>query len=461
MSITALVWLCIIGGLAVLAVVRASYGAALYLVTFFMFPSFWWWGQDLPDLRWNLLAGVVLVIAAAIGKLRADPDAPPARESMILIAIAAAMLINAGLVHLIMAPNASISLEGLTLYAKFVLLFVLFQAVVQSPRDMRILIWAMALGAAYIGYEVTINDRGSLTGSRLEGIGAAGVGNANQLASLMVAVLPLVGALFFIGNKWEKVLAAVAAGFILNVVILCNSRGAFLSLILAAAVFLLVSTGRARKTALRALALGGVAALLLLGDPDIVNRFMTTFSSAEERDSSASQRIDFWKAGFRMIADHPLGAGGFAFSKVYSGRYLKAVGVDLESRAVHNGFINEMSEWGVQGLLLHLCFIGFALLIARRAVQHQGRHGEPAHGVLGAAVVAATAGFLGTCMFGDFMDEEWGYWLVALMAGYSRVCAADAAHERTSSLQQQPLASPRAGAQVRLRDVAVPVTRGR
>ena len=149
MSATALLWLCTVAGLAVLSFKRPAYAAALYLATFFMFPSSWWWGQDLPDLRWNLSAGVVLLLSAVVGKMQ--PDGPPAKDSAALSMLAMVMLGNAVIVHLLMAPNPAVSLESLTLYGKFVLLFFLFRMSIRDDRDIGIVIWAMALGAAYIG----------------------------------------------------------------------------------------------------------------------------------------------------------------------------------------------------------------------------------------------------------------------------------------------------------------------
>jgi len=414
-----LAWLGAAALLVMLSMIRPVFGASLYFLTFFLFPASWWWGKELPDLRWNLYAGVLFLAAVMLGTMRQAPARADTSRSLGLLAIL--ILANATFVHLIFAADTAISLEAYILLAKFVLLFFLLRMAVKTPTDLRIVLWAMALGAAYIGYEVTINDRGSLTGSRLEGIGAAGVQNANQLASLMVAVLPLVGALFFLGRRWEKVGAAILAGFVLNVLILCNSRGAFLSTIAAGIVFFLVCGGPGRKQAVRALGLAALATFLLLGDPDITNRFLTTFSSAEERDSSADNRLLFWRAGLNMVADHPFGAGGGGFAKVYSGRYLTSIGINVQSRAVHNGFINEMCEWGIQGLALKLLFVLVAVTQTRRALKLQSYRGDPVQALLGACFIGALAGFLGTCLFGDYMDEEWGFWLVALMSAYSRM----------------------------------------
>ena len=106
--------------------------------------------------------------------------------------LAVIILANATLVHL-MSPDLVISAEHYTLLTKFVCLFFLIYLGVKSETDLKIALWTLLLGAAYIGYEVTINERGNLTGGRLEGVGAAGVQTSNELAALLVTLLPLLG----------------------------------------------------------------------------------------------------------------------------------------------------------------------------------------------------------------------------------------------------------------------------
>jgi O-antigen ligase len=271
----------------------------------------------------------------------------------------------------------------------------------------------MAIGAAYIGWEVTVNDRGSLSGARLEGIGAAGVANANQLASLMATILPLTGGLFLTGNRLEKVGAVIVAPLILNVLLLCNSRGAFLASIAGGITFLFAARGPARAKAKQGLVLGAAAIFLLLGDPAIVERFSSIFVSAEERDNSASSRLVLWAEGFDMISDNPLGAGGDAYANYGE-----------DSRPVHNGYITEAADWGVQGFALRMLFLASALAVGWRTTRSRMRLQDGDAVVLGACLLTAATAYLGPCAFGDFIDEEWGFWTVGLLVAYWRLYGA-------------------------------------
>src|SRR5690606_33608939 len=114
----------------------------------------------------------------------------------------------------------------------------------------------------------------------------------------------------------------------------------------------------------------GLALYLLLGDPKILERFATTFVGAEERDRSAASRIEFWTAGVLMLRDYPLGAGGGSFKYVHGNKYLAEAGSDQQSRSIHNGYLTEATDWGIQGLVLKLLFITAALRMAYRTMQH-------------------------------------------------------------------------------------------
>lgn len=434
MSVSAIAWYVVLFALLFLSFKRPVYGLSLYFFTFFLHPVVWWWGDEVLDLRWNLIAACVLLVAIAYQKLvvghserpdstaggsagAGETDATSQSRPGAPLLLAVAILANASLVHIFSADMA-ISLETYTLLAKFVLLFALVYAAVRTESDVRVVLWTLLLCGAYLGYEVTVNERGELTGGRLEGVGAAGVQNANQLASLLVTLLPLLGCLFFLTRFYGKLIVVPAIGLVVNVVLLCNSRGAFLAAILSAVVFLSVAPAAARKQALAGLLLACVATFVLLGDARIIERFMTTFT-AEERDSSSASRLVFWAAGLRAIADYPLGSGGEAFSTYHSASYLDEGALGTEqgrNRAVHNGFLNEAIDWGVQGLALQLVLIGSLMLQVRRRLPKEGDRGTA---LFGAALLASTVAFLSTSVFGSYLDDEWGYWLCALMLGFT------------------------------------------
>jgi len=417
MSLMALAWAALAAVLLLLSLKRPAYAVAFYMMTFFAAPHLWWWGSDLPALRYSFLSGFAVIGAVLFQRALAGDETGQRFGRVHKAAIA--MAVNATFVHFLIGSTPSVSISNYIELLKYVLLFFLMCAAIRTKGDLRIVIMAIAIGAGYIGYEATINERGTFTGGRLEGIGAPAADTANSLASVLLLALPLVGSLVVQSNWRNKITAAVAAPLVLNVVLLCNSRGAFLGLIAAGASVLVMSRGATRKQAFKALALGGVTLYLLLGDPKILERFSTTFVGSEERDASAAGRLEFWEAGLRMLQDYPLGDGGGSFKWVRGKQYLAEVtGRDVVERSLHNGYLTEATEWGIQGLLFRLIFIGGACAYAYRANVACRKAGLANDALMGICFIAALISFLVATIFGSFMSNEWSYWIIALLVRY-------------------------------------------
>ena len=418
MSLTALAWVLIALTLLVMSFRRPVWAVALYMQTFFAAPQLWWWGRDLPQLRYALWAGILLLFVV-VAQSQSRGDGHPRMGSHTAAVI---MAVNATFVHLLLAVNRSISLDTYVELLKYSLLFYLLHLSIKDRKDFRVALLTLAVGGLYIGWEITINERGDLSGSRLEGVGAPGADTANGLASIMLTILPLVGSLFVQSTWKHKLLAIVSAPLILNVLLLCNSRGAFLGLVAAGFAFIILARGANRKLALKTMALGAVALFLLLGDPRILERFSTTFVGSEERDQSAASRVMFWRAGLLMLADRPLGAGGGAFKYVLGKSYQETlVGDNAEARSLHNGYLTEATDWGVQGAAAKLAFVGLAFLAVYRTIERCRKENRPNDALMGLAIMASATGLLITCMFGSYLASEWTFWLVALGVRYSQI----------------------------------------
>jgi hypothetical protein len=421
MSLTALVWALLAVGQFAMCFSRPVWAIGLYMQTFFAAPHLWWWGDEIPSARYSLWSGVVLLVAALVHRSEVSDEDRKRRKLVNFAALG--MLVNASFVHYVLASRPDISIDNYVEFLKFVLLFFLMRSVIHERKDFRLALISIAVGAAYIGWEVTINERGDFSGSRLEGVGAPGAETANGLAQLMLVTLPLVGSLILNRSVIAKAAALGASPLVLNVLLLCNSRGAFLGLAGAAGSFLMVARGGTRKKAFQTLALGSVTLFLLLGDPKILDRFSTTFVGSEARDRSAASRLDFWKAGLIMLSDYPLGEGGNAFKLVHGSKYLgEATGAaNPDSRSLHNGYLTEATDWGIQGLILKLLFMGGALLVTYRALERARLDGRAEDSLIGICVFVAGAGGMIHCMFGSFLANEYMYWLAAILVRYSEL----------------------------------------
>lgn len=425
MNLTLLLFLIGVLTCALLAFRRPSWGVALYMLTYFLAPPFWWWGKSVADYRWNLLASLVILGSVIMNGAFQDSRFTLHRPSKRFLMLSAWIALNATLVHFLLAPIAEISSVGYVLLLKMLLLLNLMVACIRDETDLKIIVLAIVLGAAYIGYEATINDRGGIKGGRLEGIGTASASTSNDLACLMVSSALLVGPLFLFGTRYQKLVAVIAGPLILNVILLCNSRGALLGLVVAGITYILGAPGSIRVHAYKIAALGALAGFLLLGDPRIVERFLTTFNDAESRDNSATSRTQYWQAGMMLVADQPLGSGGHAFKNVYGAGYIERVTGTREARSVHQGYINEACEWGGQGLLLRLLLFAMALYLAWQASRGAMHAGQWYVGAVALSVLAGLSALMTQALFGNFLASEWGIWMIALACGCHRLVELD------------------------------------
>jgi len=375
----------------------------------------WWWGKPVENIRWNLYSGIILLASVLFHWIQGRTAKSSSRLTSWILVVGILIFLNATVVHFVLAPNIEVSDRRYWLLVKFVVLFLLIVYSARSRFDLRIILLSIIIGAAYIGYETSWNQRGNIKGNRLESIGASSASTANDLANLMVTILPMTGAFFLAGNKWERAAMVVSAPLILNVILLCNSRGAFLGCFAVCITILFNTPPQIRIKIIKLLCLGFIALWILLGDPKILQRFETTFNSAEMRDHSASSRLDYWKAGLMVIADHPIGSGGDGFSRVHGPKYIKYVdGEDFQRRSVHNGFINEACEWGLQGFVLRLLFLIGPLFLLRNSAKIYSKHHDHFATVLSVTMMASIIGFSVQSTFGDFLDNEWSYWIVAI-----------------------------------------------
>jgi O-antigen ligase len=187
-----------------------------------------------------------------------------------------------------------------------------------------------------------------------------------------------------------------------------------------------VASGRVRKHALQGVALGLLGFIVLAGNPEIMARFMRTFTSdtstreAKRDTTSAESRKFFWIVGLDMIEQTPFGTGGDTFDSKRARRIMKSKGGLYYNNSVHQGYINEALDWGVQGLLFHLGFIGAGIWCAFRTMQFRKKIGDIATAFYGPCLLGGHVAFLVGSLFGDFLYLEWGYWLTILAVCYTK-----------------------------------------
>ncbi|MEM9827947.1 MAG: O-antigen ligase family protein [Planctomycetota bacterium] len=258
-------------------------------------------------------------------------------------------------------------------YVQFLLLFALIGSLVLSAEA---LMWthrtlcgvSLVLGA--LAVRARMAGEFSVDG-RIEGLGEGLLADPNDLASMLVTLVPLVW--YHASTETSALDRLLGLGALVSLlvgVVITESRGGLIALIAVAGWLLMTSRASIIKK-LSVIAIVGGIGVALLPD-DIANRY-ATITSAAQTDESAQSRLAVWMAGARMFQDHPLfGVGVTNFEIVYGSRYIDRVGAGDIWRSAHNSAVEAAAELGAIGLLAWLMFMCGPVWVLWRARRRLG-----------------------------------------------------------------------------------------
>lgn len=170
--------------------------------------------------------------------------------------------------------------------------------------------------------------------------------NPNVLGEYLLFVIPIVASLFISSKGYLKKIFYLGIGGATAICLaLTYSRGCYLGLLLALAVFVLLISLKW----IVAFLLGVMVAPAFLPQ-SIINRFS---SIGNMSDSSTSYRVSIWKGAIDMIKDYwyrPIGQGTTAFNSIYPLYSYSGVG----AQHTHNLFLQLFIETGILGMLSFL-----------------------------------------------------------------------------------------------------------
>ena len=408
---------------------RPIFALFSYLWIFYNDPSTNWWGTELPNLRYSLIAAVVALMLAI---WRKGPTAPwlSSGATKIIIAYTAWIWIQTP-----WAVDKAIHIEGAILFSKYVVLSYAIYKLTPDEQRLRLFLWAHVIGCfifGWVAYQTVVV-------TRLETIGGPGVDDANLLAAHVITGLIAAGFLFISTRGYQRWVAFGAIPFILNTVILTQSRGGFLAMALGglAAWYLAPKSYRRIVTIAGSLA---VVLLLILSNDFFWDRISTVF---EPKSDSQATRVQILGPQFQMFLDHPLGAG-YRGNELLSPQYMP---VDLLSnsgrRSAHNTFMAALVDQGIVGAVLLLCLYGWGALTFRR-LKLMDKQGLPdSLGILRAAIGAGLASLFASGLFLNLLKTEVQIWYVMLAASLVALCEqAVAAETVKKQITVQPADKP-------------------
>lgn len=420
LSLTAIAWLIAYGAAIVFAFAHPIYGLFGYFLDYYGHPPMRWWGKILPDYRWSLIIALVTLVAFlikhnALAELRIRRH-PQSKWLVLFLVTAFAITIS----PLAVWPEKS--WEKITDLSKIAILYFLIIQIVRTQEHLRWLMIIQIVGVTWWGWDAFTNPHRSA--GRLIGIGGPDSYNDNAASAHLVAVLPLMAAVYLTGKRWEKYLCIIGTPLVLNTFILCNSRGGLMGLAGVGIGALLLTSGKLRWQTLLGMIVG-VGLLYVMADQQFLERQQTI--QAYEEDASATSRIDSWKGALELVGDHPFGVGGGGFnalSPIYIPEIVEAH--EGELRDVHNTFLTAACEWGIVGLFLFVMFLisTFRELNSTRKLSENHVDSQRFR-IESTALILGLFGILVAGIFTTRLYAEVIYWLAAFGAVLKNVQAVE------------------------------------
>ncbi|MCE9631945.1 MAG: O-antigen ligase family protein [Planctomycetia bacterium] len=355
---------------------------------------------------------VLLPLALLVPAVASRLDTSVLREP-IVVASAVALLVSTA--SLAFATNVS---AGWTdIFRSLAAVGVLCMACLLLPLDrdwrqrvVQTLVLAAAVAVA-IGTSETLTRCGfGLHGRRTMEVVTGRMSNVNLYAGLLALLLPwCLGGTALLAGGWRW-LSIATAGSTLALIVMLQSRAAWLAVLVSAAVAgatalachdrLAVSRNLRRSLAAAflggAAAIGGVAALTG-SDTPLGRLLQTTIVTRPHQAAGPTDggRMMIWGVTARMIADHPLtgvGAGNFTIRlHDYYGGDLDFANLSSDNWIQpHNDFLWVAAEKGLPGLVAFAAIFVAALLAVRAVL----RSGSPSEARLALVCLMALVAYL-------------------------------------------------------------------
>lgn len=415
MSKFALLFLMVFFGGIIAALVYSGTAAfVIYQLVYFLNPDARWWSASIPGLRYSMIAVLLMILALILNYREYGKVTPWARMPVFKYMVALVILYY---VAYLFAVNLPIHKAFTFEYAKLVIITLIAYKLIHSERALTACLWAYVTGATYIGYLAWSNGRNAQ--GRVEGIGMVDAPDANHTAAALVPAAVILMYYAWLGSMKVRLLAIFCGALIANGLVLINSRGSFLGVLVSLSIFLFfMMFSRYQRTGQRAAAIVlivvGISGALYVTD-DLFWERMQTLQSEDQNVSGAS-RTAFWMATFDMLDDHAMGVGigGYeALAPIYMDDQTRG---GVEHRAVHSMWFQGLAELGWPGLILFLLLLLSLYRISRQTKRYllEQENTEAYFKVL--ALECALIGYLVAGSFIDRFRAEILYWMILFLA---------------------------------------------
>lgn len=319
-------------------IIKSSYKGICILTAFYLVaPRFWGLPGFLrPVFFFTAVTAVSCMLYVFKGK-----SIVITRDFLILSLLFLCMCISSNYA----VVSQEVSVQYLKDVFKLVIAAFLTINALDSPKQVKIVIWSMLISTLWLSKTTFISGFGA--SQRVDFVVGLGLG-PNFVAMVVGMLLPLVIGFCGSSNALEKKVAWLLLPIFVLTMVLTGSRAGFLALALSAYFSFLKSKRKGKFL----LALFVVISFGLAFAPQYYTDRMGSIF-ADEKEASAQSRLDLWKAGISMWHNHPYWGVGPANFALLSPNYVEwrgaRTGTGLQA---HNMYIEFLAEGGLQGVVL-------------------------------------------------------------------------------------------------------------
>jgi hypothetical protein len=404
------------GGILSTVLITPAASFFVYQLVYLVNPDSRWWAASIPGIQYSFIAAMLMLFMLAINYKKLTEQAPwrkqpPVKWMLGLLTMYVVMI------HIAILPemHSRFTFD----FAKLIIVILVAYKLISTEKVFDVCLWIYILGSTYIGY--LAYSLGRNWQGRVEGIGMIDTGgDGNMTAAAIAPALILLMYFAWLGNKKIKLLAIICGALIANGIVLINSRGAFLGVMVGALIFLFYMIfSKYQYKGQRGTAVLIVIIMLsgsLYVADDAFWARMQTMENIEDGSTSGSHRIEFWMATFDVLRDYPLGVGIQGFIEL-SPAYLPEHYFENRTtgKAVHSTWFQLLNEVGWLGLILFIGMLFSLFRMGRKAKLYLINFEDYRNYFKIQALEAAFVSYLVSASFINRARAEVLFWLILFL----------------------------------------------
>jgi len=406
-----------------------TWGICLYTMQYWLNPATRWWYGSLPNVRWSLTISLCILIAYGMkmGKYTKNRLFDVPQTKWFIANLLVIIIINSWAVW----PAMHSKFKGD--HIKLLIFIFLAYKTVDNPLKFDAMMVTCMGGGFYVAHETRTKGRNSQ--GRVENTGPADSGgDGNNASASLVTLIPMI--LYFLvkswlrkDKRWKQFMYFVFLAFVGQSIVLINSRGAFIALVLCnfyLGFFVFVNKKVKTKQRFQMIfaVILAICAFLAVADDTFWER-ISSVSEESESDTGGGGRKLFWTVAFNEIArDYPWGAGawGFAYlSSFYVPREYMPKGGTGGKRAVHSLYFQCLVERGYWGTFVWANLIFCNFIFMRKVKKHLRKNGNLSRYFQALALESGFLGFLIAAVFLNRLNSEILYWQPLFVACFGNI----------------------------------------